>query len=98
MLMRHSINPSADLRCHVQYVCSLFTSVLAGVQVKMLHALSASGKSDLLALMFGIEKTFSPFWDDYTPYKELQRRIKTLRDVIDETPENEAQGMYSQIT
>jgi hypothetical protein len=64
----------------------------------MLHALNATDKSDLLSLMFAIEKTFSPYWDKYKPYILLQKRVDNLRNIINDKQPNGTDGMPSHVT
>jgi len=61
-------------------------------EIKMLHALNATDKSDLLSLMFAIEKTFSPYWDNYKPYILLHKRVDNLRDIINDKQPNGTDG------
>ena len=75
------------------YVC-----ILICFQVKMLHALNATDKSDLLSLMFAIEKTFSPYWDNYKPYVLLQKRVDNLRNIINDKQSNGTDGRHSRVT
>jgi hypothetical protein len=66
--------------------------MLDTVQVKMLRALNATDKADLLSLLLAIENTFSPYWDNFKSYITLQQRVNTLRDIINDKQLNDADG------
>ena len=61
-------------------------------QERMLRALSAADKQALLALFESIERTFSPFWDEYPPFKQLRGRMEATRGVLAQGPALDPKG------
>ena len=48
----------------------------------MLKALADVDKKDILHLLDSIEKTFSPYWDQYPPYQTLKSRMENTREIL----------------